>query len=80
MACGDLAIGTVNARNAQEHFFDEYAFAPLRSEIKAGRNFRWTNYGEKPHSIVAADGQEFRMLPQGLRVLPQCQRRPKLLS
>jgi len=51
----EIAIGTIGAFG-EEHFFDEYAFVPTRAQVKASQRFKWTNYGTKPHTIVAADG------------------------
>jgi quinohemoprotein ethanol dehydrogenase len=56
---GNISIGVLLSAiytNGQEHYVDEYAFAPIRSRVKSGVNFHWTNLGVEPHTIVAKDG------------------------
>jgi len=46
--------GTVGA--GQEHYVDEYTFAPTRARVRAGVAFKWTNFGAQRHSIESSDG------------------------
>jgi len=39
-----------------EHYVDEFAFAPLRAKVKAGQEIKWTNYGLFTHTVVSSDG------------------------
>lgn len=55
---GEIAMAVLHDSGPpySEHFIDETAFSPGRSQLPAGQPVKFTNYGIKNHTIVSADG------------------------
>jgi plastocyanin len=47
---------SISGAGSHEQFIDEYSFTPGRAQAPAGQSIKFTNYGIKTHTIVAADG------------------------